>query len=315
MNDAEPLVARIPADIARPDKVAYGMTWRQIIILTVTGALASAVYYAFHQVLPIVVLAAVLLPLLALGAVLALGRRDGLTLDRFGLAALLFLRSGKNLVSAPEGVLPPPRWCRLRGKLPSPLRLPVRAIRTDGALELADSGTAVLVETSTLSFHLRTAAEQAALVGAFGRWLNSLDAPAQILIRARPVDLTGLIETIERRIPNLLHPALEQAAAEHLAFLDQLNTSRDLLCRQVLIVLRDPPVVRGHRAPSRDASAAVVLRRAAEAQRTLAALGVTATVLDASAASQVLTECLDPGIWHPVEAALPDELITFKEDQ
>jgi hypothetical protein len=315
MNDAEPLITRIPADVARPDKLAYGLTLRQIVVLAVTGALASAVYYAFHQVLPVLVLAMVLLPLLALGTVIALGRRDGLTLDRFVLASLVFLRSRKDLVSAPEEVAAPPRWCRLRGKLPAPLRLPVRAIRTDGALELADGGTAVLVETSTLSFHLRTAAEQAALVGAFGRWLNSLDAPAQILVRARPVDLTGLIEAIERRAPELPHPALEQAAAEHLAFLSRLNASRDLLGRQVLVVLRDPPAARGQRRPSRDASAAVVLRRAAEAERALAALGVTASVLDAAAASQVLTECLDPGTWHPAPAALPDELITFREDR
>jgi hypothetical protein len=313
MNDAEPLIARIPADVARPDKIAYGLTLRQLIILAVTGLLAFGVYYAFHQVLPILILTAVLLPLLALGAVIALGRREGLTLDRFAVAALLFVRARKDVVAAPEGVAPPPAWCRLRGKLPTPLRLPVRSIRTDGVLVLADGAAAVLVETSTLSFHLRTAGEQAALVGAFGRWLNSLDVPVQILVRARPVDLTGLIETIEQRSPKLPHPALERAAAEHLAFLDDLNDSRDLLCRQVLIVVRSPQPPRGHRAPARDALAAVVLRRAAEAERALAALGVTATVLDAHAAGQVLTECLDPGGWHPAGTALLDEAITHRE--
>ncbi len=313
MNDSEPLITRIPADIARPDKIAYGLTARQLIILVVTGGSASLVYYVFHQVLPIVVVAALLLPLLALGIAVALGRRDGLTLDSFAVAGLLFFRSRKRLVAAPDGVTAPPAWCRLRGRLPGPLRLPVRAIRSDGAMELAEGGTAVLVETSTLSFHLRTAAEQAALVGAFGRWLNSLDAPVQVLVRARPVDLGNLIEGIERQAEQLPHPALAHAAAEHIGFLDQLNTSRDLLARQVLIVLRDSPAVRGQRSSVRDASAAVVLRRAVEAQRSLAALGVSAAVLDADAASRVLTECLDPGGWHPAESALPDEPITSVE--
>ncbi|MGW0805561.1 PrgI family protein [Nonomuraea sp. NPDC002799] len=311
MNEPEPLITNIPADINCPDKIAYGLTFRQILIITLTGGIAAAIYYLFHQLLPVIILAAIVLPLVALGLTIALGRRDGLSLDRFALAALLHTRARKRLVAAPDGVADPPRWCRLRGKLPTPLRLPVRAIRTDGALELTDGGVAVLVETSTLSFHLRTTSEQAALVGVFGRWLNSLEAPVQILARARPADLSDLVETIEHQADVLPHAALADAAREHADYLAELNTSRELLTRQVLIVLRDHPATnRGRRSVRRDVSAAVVLRRAAEAERSLAALGVTTRVLDADAASQALAECLDPGGRHPLGQALPDELIT-----
>ncbi|MFD9939582.1 PrgI family protein [Nonomuraea sp. NPDC059023] len=306
-----PLLARIPADINQPDKIAYGLTIRQLLIVALTGGIAAAVYYLLHELLPVVILAAILLPLVALGIAIALGRRDGLSLDRFALAALLHGQASKKLVAAPDGVTQPPRWCRLRGKLPAPLRLPVRAIRTDGALELADGGVAVLVETGTLSFHLRTTGEQAALVGGFGRWLNSLEAPVQLLARARPADLTDLAETIDARAEALPHPALAQAAREHAAYLADLNTSRELLQRQVLVVLRDHSASsRGRRSVRRDASAAVVLRRAAEAERALASLGVTTRVLDADEAAQALTECLDPGARHAAGQALPDELIT-----
>jgi hypothetical protein len=312
-HEAEPppLLARIPADINQPDKIAYGLTFRQLLIVAMTGGSAAAVYYLFHQLLPVVILAAILLPLVALGIAIALGRRDGLTLDRFALAALLHGRASKRLVAAPDGIAGPPRWCRLRGKLPAPLRLPVKAIRTDGALELADGGVAVLVETGTLSFHLRTTSEQAALVGGFGRWLNSLETPVQLLARARPADLTSLVEAVEAQAEVLPHPALALAAREHAAYLAELNTSRELLTRQVLVVLRDHPgSSRGRRTVRRDASASVVLRRAAEAERALAALGVTTRVLDADQAAQALTECLDPGAVHPAGQALPDELIT-----
>ncbi|WP_433420824.1 PrgI family protein [Microtetraspora malaysiensis] len=294
MTDSEPLIARIPADVDRPDKVVSGLTARQLLILILTGGIAAAIYWTAGKLLPIVVLAAMLLPLVAVGIAVALGRRDGLTLDRYGLAALLHWRSAKELVAAPEGVAAPPRWCRVRGRLPQPLKLPVRAVRTDGVLELTD-GVAVLVEASTLSFHLRTADEQAALVGGFGRWLNSLDAPVQILVRARRIDLGGQIDAVERHAATLPHPALEEAAREHAAFLAQLNASRDLLTRQVLIVIRDNSPTTGRRRAVRDAGAAVVLRRAAEAGRLLAALGLTAHVLDAEAAHHVLAECLDPG--------------------
>ncbi|MEV6986760.1 PrgI family protein [Sphaerisporangium sp. NPDC051017] len=311
MNEPEPLITNIPADINTPDKLAYGLNLRQILIITLTGGIAAALYYLFQHLLPIVILAAILLPLLALGLSIALGRRDGLTLDRFALAALLHTRAHKKLVSAPEGVAEPPPWCRLRGTLPAPLRLPVRAIRTDGALELADGGVAVLLETGTLSFHLRTTSEQAALVGAFGRWLNSLDTPVQILARACPADLSDLIETVEQQADALPHEALATAARQHADYLAELNNSRELLTRQVLIVLRDrPTTTKGRRPIRRDACAAVVLRRAAGAERSLAALGIATRVLDAEAASQALAECLDPGGRHPLGQALPDELIT-----
>ncbi|HEX4813921.1 MAG TPA: PrgI family protein, partial [Nonomuraea sp.] len=234
---------------------------------------------------------------------------------RFALAALAFARTPKKLVAASERVVQPPVWCRLRGRLPAPLRLPVRAIRTDGALELADGGVAVLVETSTVSFHLRTTGEQAALVGAFGRWLNSLETPTQILVRARPVDLDGLIDGLDQRADGLPHPALAHSAADHLAFLQHLNASRDLLARQVLLVLRDHHPARGRRRVRRDAAAAVVLRRADEAARSLTALGITTTVLDAQAARRVLTECLDPGGSHPAQQALPDDLISATDQE
>ncbi|MGW4963187.1 PrgI family protein [Nonomuraea sp. NPDC004186] len=310
MNEPEPLIAHIPADIAQSDKIAYGLTTRQIIIVATAGALAAAIYYLFHHLLPVVVIAGLALPLLAVGLAVALGRREGLSLDRFSLAALRFARAPKRLVAASGEVVKPPAWCRLRGKLPAPLRLPVRTIRTDGALELADGGVAVLVETTTVSFHLRTTAEQAGLVGAFGRWLNSLEAPAQILVRARPIELDALIGTVLRRADRLPHPALARSATEHAAFLQQLNDSRELLARQVLIVLRDPGPARGRRTTKRDTAASVVLRRADESARTLAALGISVAVLNASAAYRVLTECLDPGGWHPVPAALPDDVIT-----
>ncbi|GAA4924117.1 hypothetical protein HD597_011238 [Nonomuraea thailandensis] len=315
MNEPEPLLAHIPSDIGQPDKVAYGLTVRQIIIVGATGGLAALIYYLFHQLLPVLVIAGLVLPLLAVGLVIALGRREGLTLDRFALAGLHFARAPKHMVAATDEVAGPPAWCRLRGKLPAPLLLPVRRIRTDGALELADGGVAVLVETTTVSFHLRTTVEQAALVGAFGRWLNSLPAPTQILLRARPVELGALINMIEQRADGLPHPALAQSAAEHTSFLQQLNVSRELLSRQVLIVLRDQGPTRGRRSVRREAAAAVVLRRADEAARTLATLGIHATVVDAGSAHQVLTECLDPGGWHPGPSALPDDVITSTDSQ
>ncbi len=105
----------------------------------------------------------------------------------------------------------------------------------------------------------------------FGRYLNSLAEPAQVLIRAEPIDLAPAIAELERAAPGLPHPGLEEAAREHARFLADLAATRDLLRREVLVVLRQP---------AGDGAAGRLRRRAEEASAALAAAGVTLEVLD-----------------------------------
>ncbi|GAA4224200.1 hypothetical protein GCM10022254_03150 [Actinomadura meridiana] len=308
MNDEyEPMSARIPADIEQPDKIMYGLTGRQVAILGATAAVTVAVFMAAAPVVPVPIVIGVCFPLVAAGCSMALGRRDGMGLDRFALAALDHLRRRRTLVSAPEGVPGPPAWCQVRGRLPGPLRFPVRAIRQDGVMDLDAGATAALVRAGTISLGLRTAAEQTALVGSFGRWLNSLESPVQIVVQARPVDLTELTDRVAEAARDLPHPALRQAAEGHAAYLDELGASRNLLMREVLIVLRDQPIPAtpgtGRRGRAREASASIVARRAIDTVRALTSFGITAHVLDADECVRVLSEALSPSQARPVPSS------------
>jgi hypothetical protein len=166
--------------------------------------------------------------------------------------------------------------------LPAPLHLPARGITADGLVDLGPDGTTALVSASTVAFGLRTPGEQNGLVAGFGRWLNSLDAPVQIVVRAQRVDLTTVADRIHELAPSLPHPALEQAALSHVAFLDDLAAQRELLHRQVTIAVREQRGA-GH-----------TLHRAAQTVRALAACEVAATVLDPASAAATLAGCLDP---------------------
>ncbi|MFI0352839.1 PrgI family protein [Actinomadura sp. 9N407] len=323
-QEDEALTAKIPADVDQPDKILYGFTARQLAVLTSTGLVASGLYLAVHSWLPFAAVIASVLPVVALGCVVTVARRDGMSLDRYVLAALRHLQLPKTRVTTESEVVePPPGWCRARGRLPSPLRLPVRAVRHDGVMELAEGGLAVLVRAGTIPFGLQTPAEQAALVAVFGRWLNSLDVPVQILVRTRAVDLSGLSEHFATAAAGLAEPALERAAHDHAGFLAELNQVRDLLIREVLIVLQSgagqqpsaalPSWRSRSRKRLRDSGAAVVMRQAEEAARALSVLGLTTGVLDASECVGVLAEALSPGGPHPVDIAGPDEVITAEE--
>jgi hypothetical protein len=161
-----------------------------------------------------------------------------------------------------------------------------------------------------VNFALRSPAEQDALAAAYGRWLNSLTGPAQVLIRAGRADLTSAVAELREAAPGLPHPALEQAALEHALFLDGLAAERDVLTRQALLVTREP----GHGGTRAGAgtAAARAVQRAGEAARLLAGADLQVQVLDGGQVTALLAACADPSA-PPLPAgrlALPGEPVT-----
>lgn len=348
---------RIPADVDRPDRLLGNLTARQLLILSgVAGALYLA-WLAIRTLVPPVVFLAAAAPVLAATAALALGSRDGISLDRLALAAVRQRLTPARRVPAPEGIHPAPDWLAAADlgpgdgpgaeRPPAPLELPARGVaaadrgigaRSGSVVDLGGDGLAVLAVCSTVNFALRTPTEQESLVGVFGRWLHSLTGPAQILIRAESLDLSGQIAELRERAPSLPHPALEAAASEHADYLAQLAATTDLLRRQVVLVLRDPAPGGGR--PGREQQGAVAAvtgrwrrtgraaearseagrwaaearlgRRLTEATELLAPAGITVTALDPAQATAVLAAACNPDTLLPAstELATADDVIT-----
>ncbi|UOX88419.1 PrgI family protein [Amycolatopsis sp. FBCC-B4732] len=319
---------RIPADVDRPDRVLGPLTSRQLAILGITGLLLYALYGATRSVLPLPLFLLVAVPLGLAVTVVALGRRDGVALDRLLLAALRQRRTPRHQVSAPEGVRPVPAWLASERDdvAPTPLELPARGVdngTTAGVVDLGDDGLAVIAACSTVNFSLRTPAEQEALVSSFARYLHSLTAPVQFLVRAERLDLAPQITELRDRAGGLPHPALEAAALDHADYLAQLSQHADLLRRQVLLVLREPtrPAVvdnvsstlgcmrRRPQAPSVDGAARQaaeqrLARRLNEAVELLTAAGIVVTAMDATTATGMLAAACNPDTFLPPSAAL-----------
>ncbi|MGC9668468.1 PrgI family protein [Planosporangium sp. 12N6] len=302
-RDEEIVRARMPADVDAPDKVLYGLTFRQLAILAVAAAVLYAGWQAVHRLLPLPVLlgAAIILGGLVFG--LAVGRRDGLPLDVWLLAAVRHSRAPRAL-STTDTTAPIPDWVQAPAStmmLPAPLKLPADAIDERGEISLGGAQAAMVAATS-VNLALRTADEQAALIDTFGRWLNSLSTPTQIVVSAQPVDLHSAARQLAQAADRLPHPALADAAADHARFLDDLAERRDPLRRQVLIVTRTNPGERGEHAARRRADATV---------RSLSGLGVTTRALDGHAATAALAAAADPyRPPRPGGLAAPDTVIT-----
>ncbi len=294
---------RIPADVDRPDKLLAGLTARQLAILAVAAIALWAGYAATRHLVPPAAYGAVAVPVAAVAALLALGRMEGVPADRWVLAAWRHRRSPRRLVPAPDGVPAVPSFlAKADGPhpqaLPAPLRLPLAGIDASGVVDLGPDGLAVICRASAVTFGLRTPAEQEALVAGFARFLSSLADPVQVLVRAERLDVGPAIDALLDAAPGLPHVALERAARDHAAFLADLATSRALLRREVLVVLRQPMGQPAGQASAEGDRSGRLLRRAAEAVTALGAAGVSLSVLDGAGAISVLGRCLDP-------AALP----------
>ncbi|MDG4803663.1 PrgI family protein [Micromonospora sp. WMMD980] len=295
--------ARMPADVDAPDKVAYGLTFRQLAILAVAALGLYGAWRGLHTIVPAPVLlgAAVIVGGLVFGV--AVGRRDGLPLDVWLLAAVRHARAPRAL-STTDTASMTPDWVQTpasRVMVPAPLRLPADAIDDGGEIHLGGTRAAVVAATS-VNLALRTAGEQAALVEVFGRWLNSLSTPTQIVVSAQPVDLRSAAHAVTQAVEQMAHPALADAAADHARFLDDLATRRDPLRRQVLIVSRATAGERGEHAARRSAD---------DTARTLSGLGVTTRALDAAAVTAAIAAAADPyRPSRPGGLAAPDAVIT-----
>ena len=68
---------RLPADVELEDRLAFGLTARQLLLLGATALITYALYTLAASALPFAVAAAVCVPVAVPGAVLALGRKDG----------------------------------------------------------------------------------------------------------------------------------------------------------------------------------------------------------------------------------------------
>jgi hypothetical protein len=282
----ERLRTGVPADVDAPDRIAWGLTARQLAILAVAGTTGYGLHQMLAPLVPQLLLAAAALPVAGLVVAVVLGRRDGLGLDAWLLSAVGFRRTPHHQTSTPAAAAvagglvhvatPPP--------VPAPLRLPAEAITEEGALALSGHVRAAMVAAGTVNLGLRTSTEQAALIAGFGRWLNSLSAPAQIVVSTQPVDLHAYATAVARQAQLLPNPALAAAAADHARYLAELAASRDPLRRQVLVVVHTEP----------GQPAAATARRGGDTARALAGLGVQARQLDGPAVVTALTAAVDP---------------------
>jgi hypothetical protein len=277
---------KLPADVELEDKLAFGLTARQLLLLGATALITYTLYTLAASTLPFAIAATVCVPLAVPGAVLALGRKDGLPADTLARHAIRHLLAPRRRLLAPEGI-PTPLPGEPRRTTAAPLDLPVRSIYRSGLVELTDGSCCVVLRAASGSFALKSDEEQAALVEAFGRFLNSISEPVAIYIRSEPLDLTDRATTLDEQASSLRGRALADAARAHAQFLRELPAGGELRRRELLLLICT-------HAREIAAAGTTLERRAAETTELLRAAGVELTLLDGDQTATLLARALDP---------------------
>ena len=277
---------RLPADVELEDRLAFGLTARQLLLLFASALAAYACYALAASAVPLPLAVAAAAPLALAGTLLALGRFESLPADRLALAVLRHLRTPRRRVLAPQGLPAPLDSLPAQRKL-APLDLPVRSVIRSGLIELDGGRFALLLRASGTGFSLRSEEEQVALVEAFGRFLNALAEPIEIVVRSEPVDLAPLLARLQEQADVLPVAALAEAARSHLRFLAELAAREGVRRREILLVLST-------RAREKQNAQLELTRRAGEAQELLRAAGVELRPLDGDQAAALLARALDP---------------------
>jgi hypothetical protein len=278
------------------DRIFAGLTARQLLILGGHGLVLALLYFGFGERVPLPLFAAVGVPIALVGLVWATTSPEGSTWERIGLAALRHFRKPRRRVLAPDGVEPPPDWFFGAAEPVAPLEFPVEGA-SDGHIDLGPQGATAVCRATSLNFGLRSETEQRALVEGFARLLNALDAPVQFLVRSGRADLRAVIEALEERAGRLPHPALEEAAREHAAFLRSLASRRDVLERQVLVCFREP------QGGAPEEAVARLDHRVEESAALLRGMGVRLSRLEAEQAAELLVRASDPEAAPPPRGA------------
>jgi hypothetical protein len=277
---------KVPANVELRDRLAFGLTAKQLGILAATAVSAYGGFLVLAPLLPAPASVAAMALVAASGVFLALVRHDGLDGDQLALALARYLRAPKRQLLTPEGTL-----TRFPGAPRQPktaaLDIPVRRVLESGLIELADGSYCRMLSARGASFELRSPAEQAAFVAAFERFLNGLAEPVQLDVRSERVTLHPHADQIETAVGHIARAGLKAAALDHTAYLRELGETHALHRRRIVLVLR-----------SRDRSAELaevtLARRAGEASELLQGADVALSSLGGEDAARLLACTLDP---------------------
>ncbi len=120
--------------------------------------------------------------------------------------------------------------------------VPVREVR-NGVIILKDDGYRAVMMCSSLNFSLKSEDEQAAIVGGFQSFLNTLDFSVEIVVHSRKMDIRPYLTLLEQRIDLQQSELMRIQLREYIQFVRGFMDSAEIMTKLFYVVVPYTPAI------------------------------------------------------------------------
>ncbi len=135
------------------------------------------------------------------------------------------------------------------GARPSQDFVPIEQVR-DGILVLKDGSIRAILMASSVNIVLKSEDEQAAILGQFQNFLNSLDFSIQIFIQSRELDIRPYLALLEQRYQEQQSELMKIQVREYIDFVRGFVEGSSIMTKGFYIVVPYSPPALGTNAPT-----------------------------------------------------------------
>lgn len=114
--------------------------------------------------------------------------------------------------------------------------VPIKNIK-DGILYMDDGRIKVVLTCSSLNLSLKGEEEQAAIIGQFQGFLNSLDFPIQIHVESRRVDIKPYLLTLEKKQEEMEDDLMKNQIREYRLFIKTFAEKTNIMNKRFFVVI------------------------------------------------------------------------------
>lgn len=114
--------------------------------------------------------------------------------------------------------------------------VPIKDVR-DGVVILNDNSMRMVLIASSINFALKSDDEQAAVLGQFQSFLNSLEYTTQILIQSRRLDIKPYLSLLEERLKEPLTELMRIQIQEYIEFIRQFTEQSQIMTKSFFIII------------------------------------------------------------------------------
>ncbi len=120
--------------------------------------------------------------------------------------------------------------------------VPLKEVR-DGIVILKDGSLRSLLMASSINLALKSADEQAAIIGQFQNFLNSLEFPVQFFIESRDLDIRPYVALLEERYVAELDDLMKIQIREYILFIKDFTERANIMSKNFFIVVPYDPAL------------------------------------------------------------------------